>query len=761
MEAGRRYSLLFSALTIALVIGVLYSVGGMSSNTDRVDHVSHVEGGDTFVVKDPALIRPDADRYAAFAADDSAWREQFAKPVRIREMSAGGEWSPSPRQMMQDRVFLLTSEGRVAEAALALESWLAVHPDDMESLHELARLNVALERYDDALRHYRHLLARAPTAGARAEFATVLLNTKRYAEAEREYRALVAMAPANAEYRLGLARALAWGEKWREAEAALVWLRDNAPGDTSIVAMLRSARLAMSPTSEDAARWVAEDAEYLPYRLALARALMSEKKYAAGLAQYDTILVSTPTIDMFVEVSGAYATAGDSIGARIIGRAVAMAPGDTALRARYARVLAWSGDRFAAIDQWTRLITQQPENAEFRLERGRLYSWANDFPRAERDLLESARLKPSYEALSMLGDIYRWGGDYKRAKSAYAQALVLRPNDPMVLASLAEIRRIEGMVYAFGPSSEDRGWNALSRYAEDNSGFLFLSAGLSRGFSFNRHWVFSLSGEQRYIAQRSWRDATRWVRGIAGSARISYARQSVMLAAHAGVARHALVRDIPTGGISAIFQGRLLRGSLEVGTGPVYSSLMTTHALVQFAPTSGVAQSVRPLIARTASGTVAVPIGPGEITVGADQMWFNDGNRRTSLSGGVRLPINRHVSAIYYGNNIGYARASDVYWDPRRYQSHSVGVELAVRRPRGLSVAARVLPGIARAAETFPLAADSSIAFRPRNVTQLSAGGELEYRQKNWAVFVGGGYGRGREGGYEAMNGTLRVQLGW
>ena len=234
-----------------------------------------------------------------------------------------------------------------------------------------------------------------------------------------------------------------------------------------------------------------------------------------------------------------------------------------------------------------------------------------------------------------------------------------------------------------------------------------------------------------------------------------------MFAAHAGMARHALVRDIPTGGVSASFHGRLLRASLELGTGPVYSSLMTTHALVQFAPTSGVAQSVRPLVARTATGSVAIPIGPGEISLGADQMWFNDGNRRMSLSGGLRMPINRHVSAIYYGNNIGFARSSDVYWDPRRYQSHSIGVEVAVRRPRGLSAAARVLPGIARAAESFPLAVDSSIAFRPRSVSQLSAGGELEYRQNNWAVVLGAGYGRGREGGYEAMNGTLRVQLGW
>src|SRR5687767_11523541 len=185
MEAGRRYSLLFSALTIVLVAGVLYSVGALSSPA-RHSHVIQSEGGDTFTVTNPELIRPSAASYAAFAAEDSAWRKQFAKPITIREMSAGGDWPPSPRQMLRDRVFLLTQQGRTAEAVAALDSWIAENPKDMESLHELARLNVALERYVDAVRHYRTLLAEAPTREARAEFATVLLNTKQYAEAERE-----------------------------------------------------------------------------------------------------------------------------------------------------------------------------------------------------------------------------------------------------------------------------------------------------------------------------------------------------------------------------------------------------------------------------------------------------------------------------------------------------------------------------------------------------------------------------------------------
>ena len=44
----------------------------------------------------------------------------------------------------------------------------------------------------------------------RAEYASVLLQSKKYDEAIVEYRRLVAAEPSRFEYRLGLARALAW-----------------------------------------------------------------------------------------------------------------------------------------------------------------------------------------------------------------------------------------------------------------------------------------------------------------------------------------------------------------------------------------------------------------------------------------------------------------------------------------------------------------------------------------------------------------------
>ena len=50
------------------------------------------------------------------------------------------------------------------------------------------------------------------STSVRAELASVLMQSKRYAEAEREYRALLAGDPSNFNC-LGLARALAWGDR--------------------------------------------------------------------------------------------------------------------------------------------------------------------------------------------------------------------------------------------------------------------------------------------------------------------------------------------------------------------------------------------------------------------------------------------------------------------------------------------------------------------------------------------------------------------
>src|SRR5256885_14840553 len=91
----------------------------------------------------------------------------------------------------------------------------------------------------------------------RAELATVLLQSGRYDEAASEFRTLLSRDPSNFEHRLGLARALAWGEHPREAERELVQLIAKRPATPRLASLLRAVRDAYDPRAVDAAQWVA------------------------------------------------------------------------------------------------------------------------------------------------------------------------------------------------------------------------------------------------------------------------------------------------------------------------------------------------------------------------------------------------------------------------------------------------------------------------------------------------------------------------
>lgn len=762
MGEHRRYGAFFGVLVAVLTFGVIYAFSSLSGRKSA--HVSTGEVTDTFTVHNPQLIRPSADAYRRFRAEDSTWRAKYARPVSLRRMLAldapDVPWTPSPYQLMRDRVFQLTSDGDIAKAAALLESWLESNPQHLAETIDLARLYAQIGRSEDAIRWYRRALSIENTLAVRAELAQMLLNTGSFALAEGEYRLLLARDNRNLAFRLGLVRALAWGDKPRAAERELVPIVKQFPADTSLASLLASVRGSFEPGSEEALVWTEERPDYVPYRLALARAYVREKKYSLAFAQYDMVVAATPTVATLLEAASAHAAARDSIGnAFLVGRAVALAPADTGYRYQYAKALTWAGDRHAAIEQYTLLIGQAP-TPQFYFGRGQLYVWTAQYPRALIDLDKSVALKPTYEAYVLLGDVNRWNGNYRRARSDYLHALALRPNDPLVLTALADIKVLENMVYASAPGVDEVGWISNNSYVEDNTGFLFLSAGLSRGFRLSGQWLGSLSFDQRRISQRSPFGPERYLSGYTFGGSSTYYFGALAVSANAGVAKHALVPTTMYGGASAEITSRRGTASFGVSTGPVYNALMSTQALLRFSE-NGTSMATRPLRGTTLSGGIRVPAGPAELSVDGEQIYLSDGNRRTAISAGVRVPVSKRVSAIYVGSSMGYAERSDLYWDPTRYTSHSVGVEYAVRKPIGLSMAVRAMPGIARSSESLRIGADSSLSFSPRNVGQLALSGDLEYRQRRWAVQMSSGYGRGRDGGYQSLNGSLRVKLDW
>ena len=757
--AGARYGVVVVASTIALVGAALVAYARLADRPPRPLSQLVGEATDSFSVRGAADIAPGASAYRRFAVEDSIWRARNDRILLRWQGAAGAVWHPSPRQLLLDSAYSFGTANRFADAAALIGRWLAVHPHDSELRVEHARLLAQLRRNDEALAEYRLAVEDRPgDRSLREEYADALLQMGRYPDASAQYRILLAAQPSSVAYRLGLARALAWGDRPRDAEPVLSALARALPGDTAIVGMLRSVRASFDPTSKEAARWVTDDPRYLPYRLAYARALGGEHRSVEAAAQFDTVLAAGETVALLREAAGVRGEIPDSVGsARLLGRALALAPRDSSVRRAYAKALAWSGDRRGAIEQLTILLGARPDAGDLLL-RGQLYLWSNDLGRAEPDLAAAARLNPRPGTFLLLGDLLRWRGDWRRARATYRQALALWPADPQLLAGLALLDKEERLAMGGTAAGDFPGWVATMRHAEDNTGYLYLSGGVSRGFAIGRGTVLSVGAEQRRVSQRSPGGAERFLYGYALEGGAEQMLWRARLAVRAGLARHALVPGMLYGSGELSMPAGPARVSLEVSDGPAYNTLMTTRALV---PAAGGGTLGRPMRGREAVLAASAPLGSAEVHVSAGALGLSDGNQRRSVEASVRVPVTAHVAAIYSGGTLGYTRRSDAYWNPSRYVSNAVGVELSVRNRAGFSGAARVLPGYGRSSETLTLPNGAPLRVEPRNVPQLSASYEVGYQSRGWRVLLDGAYGRGREGGYQSLTSNARVQVDW
>ena len=177
----------------------------------------------------------------------------------------------------------------------------------------------------------RRMPASDPQA-VRAEYASVLLQAKHYEEAAAEYRQLLASDPANIAHRLGLVRSLTWGGRHREAERELEPLLRTQPGDIALDSLLASIRTSYTASVAEAELWVAERPNHAPYRIALARALVRDRRrYDEAIAHLDTLLRTnrTPPAEAYRILGDIHRWNGDLVRARsAYEQARALAPTD-------------------------------------------------------------------------------------------------------------------------------------------------------------------------------------------------------------------------------------------------------------------------------------------------------------------------------------------------------------------------------------------------------------------------------------------------
>ena len=590
----------------------------------------------------------------------------------------------------------------------------------------------------------------------RSEYAQVLLNARRWDEAATEFRWLLSRSPRSVDYRLGLARALAWKGLGRDAEAELMQLPAEVRARSDVIALLRVARGAFEPTSDEARRWVAEDPDHGPYVLAHARALVRENRTREALPLYERVIRRDPSNALLIEAAGVHSSADDPRGAaRHLLRVLLRTPADTALRREYARVLSWGKEHRLAILEYDRLLAIRPRDRALLLERARVFIAVNDLDRAMTDVDASLAAGESAEAYALRGDLLRWRGEWELARAAYRRALEIKRGDAVLLAALAQVDREERASLA--PVWDDLGTTGTFTYVEDNAGYLYLAAG-GRHAVPHREMLASVGVEQRRIAYRPFGVEERYVYGWVADVGLSALIGRMYAGGRVGAARHALVPTmlVAEGRVAAPV-GRAFLGA-GVRTGPAYEALRTSTALVRTVGAD--ALSTPALSLRGANASLSVPMGDVELSASAEHVRLSDGNARTGFTIDARWSLAPRWYAVYTGGVLAFVRRSELYWDPEQYSSHSLGMEYRVAGRGPLTLAARVLPGLARSRES-PAVADSSLRFPARLVPQLAASGEVAWRAASWLIALSGAYGRGREGGYQSLSGSARVRVDW
>lgn len=592
------------------------------------------------------------------------------------------------------------------------------------------------------------------SSSVRAELAATLLESGKYDDAAREYHWLVQRDARNTAYRLGLARALAWGGSYREAEGHLRILAAQRRGDPTVEELQEQVRTNLEPDSREARQWVFERPYYAPYRIALARALVRERQPRAAIVEYDALLAANPASALLRGLGDAYAAANDRAGGIVRLRAfVARAPADTGYRLALADLLAADRQFGAAIAQSDTVLSLGRTHAAL-VSRARINIARGDLGGAERDLMEALAIKQAPEAYLLLGDTYRWRGEFGRARTAYGYARTMR-RDRTVTAAFAQLARDERAVLAFDPAPvAEEGWQTSATANGDNAGISYSTLEFRRGFGLGGGFVGSATMEVRQL-----RESSPIARGASGgyAAELAVAHEAIAgaflgrVGASAGLVFHPLAKTVPSASFAATARYYAWSASVDVSTGPAYPSLRTLASVIPFGDGS------RPLTAVTSAASLGGPLGVADVALGIRQADISDGNRRDELQGYARFPLTPALSAVYWGSRIGYSQRTVMYWSPESYASNSLGFELAARQVRGWSVIARALPGVASTNE-LPFARSLTPDSSARQLRfQISTGAELAYRQPRWESALTLGWGR--IASYSRTEASARITL--
>ena len=508
-----------------------------------------------------------------------------------------------------------------------------------------------------------------------------------------------------------------------------------------------------SEAAREYRRLVAADSANTGYRLGLAQALAWGGRYREAERELSRLAIARPR-DAGVDTLLRSVRESMQPRSREAAQWVREQPRYAPYRFALARALLREGQHDAALAQNdTGLLWGRSPAA--LIERARINMARRDRDAAMTDLSASIATGPTVNAYLALGDIYRWRGEYPSARSAYEMARTLSPSSRDVAARFSQLARDERPAVVFAtPIDVHPGWYTSASLAADKAGTWYSTASAQRGFSAPFAVLGSTSVEVRHLRERlplGAAQTTGYAADVALARGVNRGALYGELSAMGGLVHHPGAGSRPYGAVAATGWYYAWAASAELSGGPAYPSLLTTALLTP----SDDGESW--LSERTLSGSLAGPIGGLDAGVSVRRSEFSDGNQRTAVQAHVRYPISRRVAAVYSGNVIAFANRSPLYWDPSSHHANLLGIQIAERRPRGVSYSASILPGVAFAEDSPYHRAPVGDVDGSRLRLQIAAAGELVYRVDRWEANAA--YGWGRLGSYARSDARIGLRF--
>ncbi|HEV8235364.1 MAG TPA: hypothetical protein VGP84_12240, partial [Gemmatimonadaceae bacterium] len=328
-----------------------------------------------------------------------------------------------------------------------------------------------------------------------------------------------------------------------------------------------------------------------------------------------------------------------------------------------------------------------------------------------------------------------------------------------VAGALGQLDREERPAMLAPLIGDDPGWHLSEDAAADNLGVTYSALGFRRTLAVASATRIALGAEWQELSLRTAArrvDASGFGATIGGWQEAAYGPFLARLAVEGGAVRYSSAGTLGEGRAALSAWVFAWQATVDYATTPAYPSLFSVDALLPIGGGQALAE-------RDVAATIGGPIGPLDIGARWQQSLISDGNRRITIESYARYALGGDLFAVYSGSGVGFAQRSLLYWDPAQYAAHGVGVEYAVRRARGFSFAARVIPTYAWSDESRILPSPDGGFIRDpvtrHRAVQLGAGAEAGFRVHNWELGGALSYGRGRAGEYQRFGATVTLRL--